>query len=121
MKTIIILIIFFTGITFAQSIDSSQIKKEKKEQNQFQNQNQDQQKYQNKDQIGPKENPQGKGKIERKRKDVFIDKDGDGICDNRQSGMSFNKMRKRFGAGKKGPGSSGGNGSGGNQNGNGGR
>ena len=117
MKTIIILLIFFTGIIYAQSVDSSQIKKEKQEQNQFKNQNQ--QKDQNKDQIGPKENPQGKGKIEHKRKDVFIDKDGDGICDNRQSGMSFNKMRKRMGAGKKGPGGSGGNGSGGNQNGNG--
>lgn len=36
----------------------------------------------------------------RKKKDVFIDKDGDGICDTRQGGMSFNKMRKRSGSGK---------------------
>ena len=48
---------------------------------------------------------------------MFIDKDGDGICDSRQSGMSFNKMRKRMGSGKKGPGQAKGNG--GNQNGNG--
>lgn len=34
---------------------------------------------------------------ERKRKDVFIDKDGDGISDTRQGGMSFNKLRKRIG------------------------
>ncbi len=31
----------------------------------------------------------------KKKKDVFIDKDGDGICDNRAEGMSFQKMRKR--------------------------
>ncbi len=30
-----------------------------------------------------------------KKKDQFIDKDGDGICDNRAEGMSFQKMRKR--------------------------
>ncbi|MCJ7554225.1 MAG: hypothetical protein MUO34_10115 [Ignavibacteriaceae bacterium] len=29
---------------------------------------------------------------ERKKKDVFIDKDGDGISDNRQGGMSFDKL-----------------------------
>jgi hypothetical protein len=114
MKTIIILIVFSTGLMFTQTVDSSQIKKVNQEQNQIKNQEQG--KNQLKNQIGPKENPQGKGHIERKRKDVFIDKDGDGICDSRQSGMSFNKMRKRMGAGKKGPGN-GGSGSGGNQNG----
>ena len=31
-----------------------------------------------------------------KKKDVFIDKDGDGICDNRANGMSFEKFRKRY-------------------------
>lgn len=35
-------------------------------------------------------------KQQRKRKDIFIDKDGDGICDNRASGMSFEKHRKRY-------------------------
>ena len=41
-----------------------------------------------------------------KKKDVFIDKDGDGICDNRANGMSFEKFRKRhqFKKGGKGPG-----------------
>lgn len=48
----------------------------------------------------------------RKRKDVFIDKDGDGIADTRQGGMSFNKLRKRTGQ-KQGSGS----GSGGGHNG----
>ena len=66
----------------------------------------------NQEQIGPKGNPQTDVKEIRKKKDVFIDKDGDGICDTRQGGMSFNKMRKRSGSGKNGPGGKGGNGSG---------
>ncbi len=33
---------------------------------------------------------------QKKKKDVFIDKDGDGICDNRANGMSFEKFRKRY-------------------------
>lgn len=51
---------------------------------------------------------------ERKRKDVFIDKDGDGIADTRQGGMSFNKLRKRTGQ-KQGSGSGGGHNGGANQ------
>ncbi|MCK7517309.1 MAG: hypothetical protein MZV64_06075 [Ignavibacteriales bacterium] len=66
------------------------------------------------EQIGPKGNPQTDVKENRKKKDVFIDKDGDGICDSRQSGMSFNKMRKRQGSGQKGPGGPGGSGGNGN-------
>ena len=31
----------------------------------------------------------------KRKRDVFIDQDGDGICDNRAKGMSFEKMRKR--------------------------
>lgn len=50
----------------------------------------------------------------RKRKDVFIDKDGDGIADTRQGGMSFNKLRKRTGQ-KQGSGSGGGHNGGANQ------
>jgi len=51
-----------------------------------------------------------------KKKDQFIDKDGDGICDNRAEGMSFQKMRKRkYHGGNEGKGGHGGNGgSGGN-------
>ena len=99
---------------FAQTADSLQIKKQNQEQNQVKAQGQQNDKLQN--QIGPKGDPQTDVKENRKKKDVFIDKDGDGICDSRQSGMSFNKMRKRLGAGKQGPG---GKGNGGNQNGNG--
>lgn len=103
---------------FAQNVDSSQNRQRNQEQNQIKAQEQEKNKIQ--DQIGPKDNPQENAKVERKRKDVFIDKDGDGICDTRQSGMSFNKMRKRMGAGQKGPGSGGmmgGSGNGGPQNG----
>ncbi|HQF42418.1 MAG TPA: hypothetical protein PK073_05850 [Ignavibacteriaceae bacterium] len=114
MKTLLIIIVLSVGVTFAQLVDSSQIRKEKQEQNQVKNLYQ--QKNQIKNQIGSKEDPTVK--IERKKKDIFIDKDGDGICDNRQSGMSFNKMRKHFGSGKKGPGGYGG---GGKTGGNGGR
>jgi hypothetical protein len=117
MKTIIIVIIFSSGLMFAQTVDSLQIKKQNQEQNQVKAQEQQNDKLQN--QIGPKSDPQTDVKENRKKKDVFIDKDGDGICDSRQSGMSFNKMRKRQGSGQKGPGGpggSGGNGNGGNGN-----
>mgnify|MGYP001377334716 FL=1 len=117
MKTIIIVIIFSSGLMFAQTADSLQIKKQNQEQNQVKAQGQQNDKLQN--QIGPKGDPQTDVKENRKKKDVFIDKDGDGICDSRQSGMSFNKMRKRQGSGQKGPGGpggSGGNGNGGNGN-----
>ncbi len=119
MKNLIITSIFLaSGLVFAQSVDTSQVKQKNQEQNQVKAQEQERNNIQN--QIGPKENPQGNAKMERKRKDVFIDKDGDGICDTRQSGMSFNKMRKRMGAGQKGPGGGGmmgGSGNGGPQNG----
>ncbi|MBT8378153.1 MAG: hypothetical protein KJN64_02860 [Ignavibacteria bacterium] len=39
-----------------------------------------------------------------KKKDKFIDKDGDGICDNRAEGLTFQKMRKRKQRGKEGEG-----------------
>ena len=32
---------------------------------------------------------------QKKKKDAFIDKDGDGICDHRANGMSFEKMQQR--------------------------
>ncbi len=57
---------------------------------------------------GEKENPPFKQF--KKKKDVFIDKDGDGICDNRAKGMSFEKSRKRFRFGKHGNGNKGGGG-----------
>jgi len=112
MKTIILTIIILSAsLVYGQTIsDSTQSKKKSQEQEQILKENQEKSKTQN--QIGPKENPQSDVKENRKKKDVFIDKDGDGICDSRQSGMSFNKMRKRTGSGQKGPNGSGGSGGG---------
>ncbi len=55
------------------------------------------------------------GKDGKKRgKDVFIDKDGDGIADTRAGGMSLEKIRKRTRAGQQGSGGQGGGGNGNN-------
>jgi len=112
MKKILLIIVIslFTG--YSQSIsDSTQIKRNP-ETDRLKNQNVELKQVQ--DKTGPKQNTVIEIKKSGKKKDVFIDKDGDGICDTRQSGMSFNKMRKRFGAGKNGPGGQGGNGNNGN-------
>ena len=110
MKILIIALIWI-GFIYGQSVpDSNQIKKENQVREQVQNQKSETKQAQK--QIGPKQNQGAELKQNRKRKDVFIDKDGDGICDSRQSGMSFNKMRKRMGSGQKGPGGPGGSGSG---------
>ncbi len=59
----------------------------------------------------------GRKQVQKKstrKMDVFIDKDGDGISDQRASGMGLDKMRKRF-RGSKGGGqgqNQGGNGNG---------
>jgi hypothetical protein len=112
MKTIITIVVLSAGLIYGQTIsDSTQIKNKSQDREQVQNQNSETNQFQK--QIGPKGNPQNDVKQNRKKKDVFIDKDGDGICDSRQSGMSFNKMRKRLGSGKKGPGGQGGSGNGG--------
>ena len=117
MKTIITIVLLSASLIYSQTIsDSTQTRKKNQEREQVQNQNPEMKK--NQEQIGPKGNPQIDVKENRKKKDVFIDKDGDGICDSRQSGMSFNKMRKRIGSGKNGPGGRHGSGNGGN-NGNG--
>lgn len=111
MKTILSIVLLSAGLIYSQTIsDSTQIKNKNQEREQIQNQNSET--SMNQEQIGPKNNPQTDVKENRKKKDVFIDKDGDGICDSRQSGMSFNKMRKRQGSGQKGPGGPGGSGSG---------
>ena len=113
MKTIIITILLCAAVVYGQTIsDSTQSKNKNQEQEQILKENQEKSKTQN--QIGPNESPQSDVKENRKKKDVFIDKDGDGICDSRQSGMSFNKMRKRQGSGQKGPGGPGGSGNGNN-------
>ena len=103
MKTIFTMLLLYSGLILAQTVaDSTQTSKRNQESEQFQNQKQEINRAQ--EQIGPKGNPNADGNVTRKKKDVFIDKDGDGICDTRQSGMSFNKMRKRMGSGQKGPG-----------------
>ena len=80
MKSLITILILILALalssTFAQN-DSSKIAAEDKQQKKSE------------DQIMPSFDKS------KKKKDVFIDKDGDGICDNRAEGMSFQKMRKR--------------------------
>jgi len=44
----------------------------------------------------------------KRNKDVFIDKDGDGICDQRVKGLLLEKLRKRHRAGQSGGGHQGG-------------
>ena len=89
MKKIFIIILFLVAVfsfsTYAQSDSSKGIAKEnitKVEKDE--------------DQIMPSFDKS------KKKKDVFIDKDGDGICDDRAKGMSFEKMRKRKQKGKEG-------------------
>ena len=105
MKTIIIIIaLLSSSLIYSQTIsDSTQTRDRNQEREKNQGQTQNQEMNMNQNQIGPNSDAQAQGNIEKNRKDVFIDKDGDGICDTRQSGMSFNKMRKRMGSGKTGP------------------
>jgi len=111
MKTIITIVLLSAGLIYSQTIsDSTQTRNKNQEKEKIQKQNSEIKQIQ--DQTGPKQNAEGEVKQIRKKKDVFIDKDGDGICDTRQGGMSFNKMRKRSGSGKNGPDGKGGNGNG---------
>ena len=114
MKTILtILILSSLSIAFASSLQDS-TKNQNREQKQIQEQNQqknqgedDQIKNRNRVHSG-NEIPDSGGK--KRGKDVFIDKDGDGIADTRAGGMSLEKIRKRTRAGQKGNGGQGGNG-----------
>lgn len=112
MKTLLIIFFITSGLAFAQtSPDSVRNKEMNREQNQIQLQQKETNRIQ--ERVGSKENPEDGKNINRPKMDVFIDKDGDGICDNRQSGLSFNKMRNRKGSGsQKGPGGPHGSGSG---------
>jgi hypothetical protein len=87
MKKIFLIILFLTAVfsfnTYAQSDSSKGSAKE----NETKVEKGD-------DQIMPS------FEKSKRKKDVFIDKDGDGICDNRAEGMSFEKMRKRKQKGK---------------------
>jgi hypothetical protein len=116
MKTIITLI-FFGSLNFVfasalqdsslnQNREQKQIQEKNHEKNQGdQSQIRDRNKLQGGDQLS--------GKNGSKRgKDVFIDKDGDGIADTRAGGMSLEKIRKRTRAGQQGSGGHGGSGNG---------
>ena len=114
MKLILIISVLFFGFINIQAQSDTSGTKDKEVKNKIQLQNNELDKVQKN--IGPKDNPGANKKL--KGKDVFIDKDGDGICDTRQSGMSFHKLRKRQGK-QGGDHGGGGNGNGGNnQNGN---
>jgi hypothetical protein len=119
MKTLLT-ILFFGSFSYAYANvlqDSSQNQNKEKEQLQVQEQNQQQNqgdenqiKERNKLQTGDTlQSKDGK----KKGKDVFIDKDGDGIADTRAGGMSLNKIRKRTKAGHQGSGGHGHEGTGG--------
>jgi len=124
----IIFIILLAGLTSlliaSTPQDSTQNQNKEKEQKQIQEQNQqknqgedDQIKNRNKVHSG-NEIPETGGK--KRGKDIFIDKDGDGIADTRAGGMSLEKIRKRTRAGQQGSGGQGGNGGNGGSGGNGG-
>lgn len=116
MKKILTIAVLSSGLIFSQTIsDSTQVRNQNQEKEKIQNQKSELKQIQ--EQTGPKQDSQTELKANRKKKDVFIDKDGDGICDTRQGGMSFNKLRKRLGSGKNGPGGQGGSGNGNNGNG----
>lgn len=93
MKTLIsaaILFFLFSASVMAQEADSTQTRKKE---------------------IKKTEKRENKAVTARKRhKDVFIDKDGDGICDQRVKGLLFEKLRKRQRAGQSGGGHQGGRG-----------
>lgn len=119
MKTLLTLVVVsFLSTAFAAELqDSTRNQNREKEQLQTQEKNQQQNqgdesqiRDRNKLQTGdPLQNKDGK----KRGKDVFIDKDGDGIADTRAGGMSLNKIRKRTRSGQ-GSGGQGGNGPGGN-------
>ena len=116
MKTLLTILIFGSfGIVYASTLQDStqnqnQEQKQIQEQNQQKNQgNESQIRDRNRLHSGdPFSNKDGK----KRGKDVFIDKDGDGIADTRAGGMSLEKIRKRTRAGQ-GSGGNGGKGSGG--------
>jgi hypothetical protein len=118
MKTLLTLLVF-GSFSFAFAIESKDsTQNQNREQKQVQNQELNQEKNQGDDNQLRDRNrihsgDQFSNKDGKKRgKDVFIDKDGDGIADTRAGGMSLNKIRKRTRSGQ-GSGGQGGNGSGG--------
>jgi hypothetical protein len=99
MKTLIYTAIFamtFSVSVLAQANDSTKVRKQKKETV--------------KTEVQQKVQQQETVTSRRRNKDVFIDKDGDGICDQRVKGLLFEKLRKRHRAGQNGGGHNGGGG-----------
>ena len=99
MKTLIYTAIFamtFSVSVLAQANDSTKVRKQKKETV--------------KTEVQQKVQQQETVTSRKRNKDVFIDKDGDGICDQRVKGLLFEKLRKRHRAGQNGGGHNGGGG-----------
>ena len=96
MKTILTILIFGSfSLAYASGLqDSTQNKSTEQKQIQEQNQQKnhgDESQVKNRNRLHS--NDPISSKDDKKRgKDVFIDKDGDGIADTRASGMSFNKI-----------------------------
>ncbi len=93
MKTLIsaaILFILFSGTVLAQEGDSTQTRR--------------------KEVVKTEEKVKETVTNRKRNKDVFIDKDGDGICDQRVKGLLLEKLRKRHRAGQNGGGHQGGRG-----------
>lgn len=122
MKTLLtILILGSFGFVYASGLQDStqnqnQEQKQIKEQNQLKNQGDENQIIdRNRLHTG---DPFSNKNRKKRGKDVFIDKDGDGIADTRAGGMSLEKIRKRTragqGSGGHGGGGNGSNGAGGN-------
>ncbi|MCU0364934.1 MAG: hypothetical protein MUE93_04600 [Ignavibacteriaceae bacterium] len=127
MKTLLTLLFFGSfGCAFGMEMqDSTQNHNREKKQIQTQEQNQqknqgDENQIRDRNKIHSGEQFSGKNGNKR-GKDVFIDKDGDGIADTRAGGMSLEKIRKRTRAGQQGSGGQGGNGGNGGSGGNGSR
>jgi hypothetical protein len=118
MKTLLALFVFGSfSFAFAMEMQDS-TQNQNKEQKQIQEQNQQKNQgdeFQIRDKNRLHSGDQFYGKEGNKRgKDVFIDKDGDGIADTRAGGMSLEKIRKRTRSGQQGSGGHGGSGNGGN-------
>jgi hypothetical protein len=93
MKTLIsaaVFFVLFSASVFGQEADSTQTRK--------------------KEVVKTEEREKETVTARKRNKDVFIDKDGDGICDQRAKGMLFEKLRKRHRAGQTGGGHNGGRG-----------
>lgn len=116
MKTIITLFIIGSlNFVFAFDQQDSSLN-QNREQKQIQEKNQqknhgDESQIRERNQLHNGDQFSGKNGSKR-GKDVFIDKDGDGIADTRAGGMSLEKIRKRTKAGQQGSSGHGGNGNG---------